>query len=109
MSTELTTIAARINEQHRVNEAKAGELADGILSVGRMLLEAMGAPALSPSRRCGFCGQPLEGKRRDALFCGASCRREYHRVARLLSGRSDPPYRNLAEYDGRARKRASSA
>lgn len=42
MSVELTTIAARINEQHRANEAKAGELADGLLQVGRMLLEAKG-------------------------------------------------------------------
>lgn len=40
MSAGLTTLASRINKRHRANEAKAGELRDGILSVGRMLLEA---------------------------------------------------------------------
>jgi hypothetical protein len=43
---------------------------------------------------CPICGASLEGKRRDARFCGSSCRREHGRLRRLLSGQSDSGYRN---------------
>jgi hypothetical protein len=55
---------------------------------------------------CPVCGSPLAGHRADARFCSSSCRREHHRLSRLLRGEGESTYRNLAEYDGRARRRA---
>jgi hypothetical protein len=55
---------------------------------------------------CKVCGASLAGKRRHARFCSPACRREHHRLSRLLRGEGDSGYRNLAEYDRRARRRA---
>jgi len=68
-----------------------------------------GAPALSASRVCLWCGGALVQRRAGARFCGASCRREHNRVSRLLSGQRDGRYANLAAYDGRRRNRAQRA
>ena len=80
----------------------------GAAGSGRVL-ETMGAPALSASRACLWCGAALVQRRAGARFCGASCRREHNRVSRLLSGQRDGRYANLAAYDERARKRAQRA
>ena len=62
---------------------------------------------LTKTRPCPGCGSSLAGERQDARFCASSCRREHRRLSRLLSRESDSGYRNLAEYDRRARRRAS--
>jgi hypothetical protein len=50
--------------------------------------------------RCRVCGASLEGRRRQALTCSASCRRE-------ASRQGDGPYATLADLAGRRRNRAN--
>lgn len=39
-------------------------------------------------RACPVCGADLEGRRRDARYCGGACRAEGSRLQRLLAGRT---------------------
>ncbi len=57
-------------------------------------------------RTCDTCGGSLEGRRKDAVYCGQACRREGFRVARLSRGEPDGHYATLAEYANRRRRRA---
>lgn len=44
------------------------------------------------TKRCRYCAEPLEGKRRDARFCSSAHRAEFSRLARLIAGEpSDYP------------------
>jgi hypothetical protein len=57
-------------------------------------------------RRCAVCGGSLSGKRKDARFCSAACRREAGRLRAVLSGRSDGPYSALVDLANRRQRRA---
>jgi hypothetical protein len=47
-------------------------------------------------RRRTVCGGSLEGRRRHAVTCSASCRREAARIRPVLAGLSGGPYATLA-------------
>ena len=47
-------------------------------------------------RRCTVCGASLEGRRRHARTCSASCRREAARLRAILAGAEPCGYSTLA-------------
>ncbi len=47
---------------------------------------------------CVLCGADLTGRRVDARFCDAGCRREAARWVRILSGEPVNGYRDMAGY-----------
>jgi hypothetical protein len=60
---------------------------------------------MTPPRVCALCGADLDGRRADAVFCGAACRREAARWSRLLRGEPVNGYPSMAEYlNGRQRR-----
>lgn len=46
-------------------------------------------------RQCVICDAPLTRHRKDAVYCGAPCRREAHRLKSILAGRG--PYASIAD------------
>lgn len=60
-------------------------------------------------RRCAICGVALNGRRPDARYCGAACRREACRIRRLVDGLPDAGYRTLGEYLAGRQRRAKRA
>ena len=65
-----------------------------------------GAPL---GRRCALCGADLDGRRADARYCGAACRRDACRIRRLASGVPDSGYRTLGDYLNGRQSRAKRA
>jgi hypothetical protein len=59
-------------------------------------------------RRCP-CGEPLDGRRRDAVVCSAACRRALSRIRGVQQGRAAGPVRSLADIAARRRQRADRA
>jgi hypothetical protein len=57
-------------------------------------------------RRCIVCGGSLEGRRRDARCCSASCRREGARWRRVEAGEPDGPYSTIEQLQARRQRRA---
>ncbi len=55
-------------------------------------------------RCCPICGAALDGRRRDALYCGGPCRAEASRVRRLWAGQKVDGYRDPAEYSARHKR-----
>jgi hypothetical protein len=58
----------------------------------------------SRPRACAVCGASLEGRRRDAETCSATCRIERSRIRRLLAGRTVEGYPSWEAYQGRQRR-----
>ena len=72
----------------------------------------MTAPLLDAKatvRACAVCGADLNGRRADARFCSSSCRREAHRLRRLLDGATVEGYRSFDQYVMSRQRRAKSA
>jgi hypothetical protein len=61
------------------------------------------------ARVCAICGAALNGRRGDARYCGAGCRREAGRLRALLAGVTVNGYGSVAEYLNGRQKRAKRA
>jgi hypothetical protein len=50
---------------------------------------------MNEERRCGVCGESLDGLRRGARYCSRACKQEAYRVRQLAAGRPVAPYETL--------------
>lgn len=50
---------------------------------------------------CPLCGAPLEGRRRQARYCGGACRAEASRLRRLLDGEPVDGFTSIGDRLGR--------
>ena len=55
------------------------------------------SPGHPRMRVCVLCGESLEGRRRDARFCGGPCRAEASRLRAILRGSEAVPYSSVEE------------
>jgi len=53
------------------------------------------------TRVCSVCGTSLEGRRRQARYCGGACRAEASRLRRLLDGEPVDGFASVGDRLGR--------